>query len=145
VTLPLTDLSAPTVIVPTPEADVVTGGTSSAPLSVTFTPPPEDIPAHPASRMAAALMPTQKTRPIACRFAFILSPSFRLTVQKGTLFPCLEAPCLNTAGGSNIPCRPKESSAHDAIQCGEKARFRVLTGMAMSLTVAPLSQGDCPY
>jgi hypothetical protein len=37
VTLPLTDLFAATVIVPFPEADVFTGGTSCAPLSVTLT------------------------------------------------------------------------------------------------------------
>src|ERR1700728_1163940 len=35
--VPLTDLSAAIVMVPTPEADVVTGGVSSAPVNVTFT------------------------------------------------------------------------------------------------------------
>jgi hypothetical protein len=36
--LPLTDLSSFTVIVPLPEAEVVTGGFCSAPLSVTLLP-----------------------------------------------------------------------------------------------------------
>jgi hypothetical protein len=36
--LPLTDMSSFTVTVPLPDAEVVTGGTSSAPLSVTLLP-----------------------------------------------------------------------------------------------------------
>src|SRR6266403_1541297 len=35
-TVPLTDLSAATVMVPVPEADVVTGGVSCAPVKSTF-------------------------------------------------------------------------------------------------------------
>ena len=61
VTLPLTDLSSFTVIVPLPDAEVLTGGTSSAPLSVTLSPLNTDfvesqaelIVSHPASANAA--------------------------------------------------------------------------------------------
>jgi hypothetical protein len=57
VTLPLTDLSSFTVIVPLPDAEVLTGGTSSSPLSVTLLPlkkvfvesHAEPIVSHPAS------------------------------------------------------------------------------------------------
>src|SRR5260221_8087336 len=51
VTLPLTDLSEPTIMVPLPDAEVVTGGTSCAPLNVTFVP---DISAAPANAKTAA-------------------------------------------------------------------------------------------
>jgi hypothetical protein len=67
VTLPLTEWSSFTVIVPPPEAEVLTGGTSSVPLSVTLLPllnqPPtvlvvefhaELIVSHPARPSAAA-------------------------------------------------------------------------------------------
>ena len=62
-TLPLTEWSSFTVIVPPPEAEVLTGGTSSVPLSVTLLPllnqPPtvlvvEFHAAHPARPSAAA-------------------------------------------------------------------------------------------
>ncbi|MGH8648814.1 MAG: hypothetical protein ACREUP_05855, partial [Burkholderiales bacterium] len=57
VTLPLTDLSSFTVIVPLPDPGVLTGGTSSSPLSVTLLPlkkvfvesHAEPIVSHPAS------------------------------------------------------------------------------------------------
>jgi hypothetical protein len=60
VTLPLTDLSSFTVIVPLPDAEVLTGGTSSLPLSVTLLPlkkvfvesHAEFIVSHPASANA---------------------------------------------------------------------------------------------
>src|SRR5712692_10372713 len=71
VTLPLTEWSSFTVIVPPPEAEVLTGGTSSAPLSVTLLPllnqPPtvlvvefhaELIVWHPARPSAAAVNTT---------------------------------------------------------------------------------------
>jgi len=61
VTLPLTDLSSFTVIVPLPDAEVLTGGTSSSPLSVTLLALKKDfveshaelIVSHPASVNAA--------------------------------------------------------------------------------------------
>jgi hypothetical protein len=59
--LPLTDLSSFTVMVPLPDAEVLTGGTSSAPLIVTLLPlntafvesHAELIVSHPASASAA--------------------------------------------------------------------------------------------
>jgi hypothetical protein len=51
VTLPLTDLSAPTTMLPLPDAEVVTAGTSCAPLNVTFVP---DISAAAANPKTAA-------------------------------------------------------------------------------------------
>src|SRR4026209_868340 len=56
VTLPLTDLSAPNVIVPKPGAAVVTGGTSWAPLKLTWVLLVPDVPAQPAKTSAAAPM-----------------------------------------------------------------------------------------
>jgi hypothetical protein len=61
VTLPLTDLSPLTVIVPLPVAAVVTGGTSCAPVNITF-PPPLSMPAQPASIKAAAATPVNDAR-----------------------------------------------------------------------------------
>jgi hypothetical protein len=66
VTLPLTDLSAPTVKLPDPEADVLTGGTSLDPLSITLTAPPDIIEAQPASTTAAVPTPAQNSRLIPC-------------------------------------------------------------------------------
>src|SRR5882762_7222681 len=70
VTLPLTEWSSFTVLSPPPEAEVLTGGTSSAPLRVTLLPlnqPPtvlvvefhaELIVSHPARPSAAAATTT---------------------------------------------------------------------------------------
>ena len=61
VTLPLTDMSFATVIVPLPLAEVATRGTSSLPVSVTLTFLPGDIIAHPATRSAAVPSPIATT------------------------------------------------------------------------------------
>lgn len=54
VTLPLTALSGATVMVPLPEAEVVTGGTSWLPLSAILTAWLQDAPGYPAIKIAAA-------------------------------------------------------------------------------------------
>src|SRR5262245_39134189 len=71
VTLPLTDLSAPTVMVPLPVAEVVTGGTSWLPLSTTFTSWLQDIPGHPAMSTATAPMTAHKPD-LAVRFSRVI-------------------------------------------------------------------------
>src|SRR6186713_265286 len=71
VTLPLTDLSAPTVIVPKPLAAVVTGGTSWAPLKVTWVLLVPDVPAQPAKTSAAAPMAIRRCCRPDCTDAFI--------------------------------------------------------------------------
>jgi hypothetical protein len=52
--VPLTDLSAPIVIVPAAVADVVTGGVSSAPVKDTFTSVAQADP-KPAAKAAATI------------------------------------------------------------------------------------------
>jgi hypothetical protein len=53
VTVPVTDLSVAIVIEPVPDADVVTGGVSSAPIRCIFTSAPAAAP-RPTSNAAAA-------------------------------------------------------------------------------------------
>src|SRR5437879_6475289 len=67
VTDPLTDLSAPTVIVLVPLAEVLTGGTSWLPASMTPPLPLDDVPAHPAKKRTAAPTANVKDRSTHCR------------------------------------------------------------------------------
>src|SRR5262245_7639695 len=74
VTLPLTALSSPTTMVPVPEADVFTGGTSWAPLSATLTCWLHDGPGH-ATRTAAAATAPRATAAMRLRRFMDLPPS----------------------------------------------------------------------
>src|SRR5712691_11537755 len=65
VTLPLTEWSSFTVIVPPPEAEVLTGGTSSAPLSVTLLPLLNQPPTVLVVEFHAELIVSQPARPSA--------------------------------------------------------------------------------
>src|SRR3990172_5947278 len=64
--LPLTDLSGLTVMAPFPDAEVVTGGISRVPLSVTSSPLLNVKSEHPGSNIATALRTTQSTCLVAC-------------------------------------------------------------------------------
>jgi hypothetical protein len=68
VMLPLMDLSVPTVIVPLPDADVFTGGTSWVPFSMTFVPAAITIPVPPAKTPTIAMTTSMNCdfREIAC-------------------------------------------------------------------------------
>src|SRR3990172_7939834 len=66
VMLPLTDLSGPTVMVPFPDAEVVTGGTSCLPLSMTSLPLLNVKSEHPGSNIATVLKTAQSDGLVNC-------------------------------------------------------------------------------
>src|SRR4030095_13631162 len=122
ITLPLTDLPAPTVIVPVPVAPVVTGGISWLPLSATFVPPLEDMLAHPASRIATAPMLAHRKPLTTCRSPLIrLPPSSRVTDTDriGRLHSTLtehpstldQGPVFSGTGGRRtLSCKPRSAT-----------------------------------
>jgi hypothetical protein len=77
------------MIVPLPDPGTDTGGTSWFPVSVTFTPCSDDIPAQPASKIAAAPAPARIDRAVTCHSRIIRRPPRRLPVRNN-----------NTGGGA---------------------------------------------
>src|SRR5262245_66376193 len=96
VTLPLTDRSAPTVILPLPDPEVVTGGDSWLPLRATSTalpPPPPPLScmlAQPARRIAITPTPAHTDRPIMRRHPCIDLPPSLLQVFPSTRTSAVE-------------------------------------------------------
>src|SRR5271163_3481585 len=90
--VPLTDLSAAIVIVPVPDAEVVTGGVSSAPVSFTFK----------STAKTDALLATNITVAISARTLDMLDDLLMITS------PCREALMVRrdhyrTLGGAFVP------------------------------------------
>src|SRR5713101_8971766 len=121
VTVPLTDLSISTVMVPLPVAAVFTGGTSWAPLSTTFEPVGAlraICCAHPAARSAA--MPTllrHRERVMTRRSVSIASPSLDRAVKPLPNLACERiyrraAAFANTPGGLDGRRLPSHISCH---------------------------------
>jgi hypothetical protein len=72
--MPLMDLSSCTVIVPLPDAEVLTGGTSWSPLRLTLTSVADAMPAPPASTLASNTMMAKLNRDLRKIVSIYLPP-----------------------------------------------------------------------
>src|SRR5215831_2143637 len=131
VTLPLTDLSSPTVIVPVPEALVVTAGTSWLPLSATLTSAAWARLAREATSIAAALILARSIRLIVHLLSVVAwTTSSSVTSEARAEFPASltrrpigatpSQRCSGTADGSSppAPARPCPKPARQSARRG---------------------------